>query len=64
MDVWENRYLPYRDHSWMKQGDCADCSFFRYCRGNGMHLHDGDGQLLLCHMKRLQENPKEGVIPN
>ncbi|MBR2154667.1 MAG: TIGR04133 family radical SAM/SPASM protein [Bacteroidaceae bacterium] len=64
MDVWENRYLPYRDHSWMKQGDCADCSFFRYCRGNGMHLHDGNGQLLLCHMKRLQENPKERVIPN
>ena len=55
MDVWEHRYHPYRNHDWMKQGDCADCQFFRYCRGNGMHLHDGDGKLLLCHVKRLQE---------
>ena len=58
MDVWENRYRPYRNHAWMKQGECADCRYFRYCQGNGMHLHDGDGHLLLCHMKRLMDSEK------
>ena len=54
MDVWENRYHPYRNREWMKSGECASCSYFRYCRGNGMHLRDGNGKLLLCHLHRLQ----------
>lgn len=53
MDVWEHRFLPYRNHEWMRRDQCADCSYFRYCQGNGMHLRDGDGGLLLCHVKRL-----------
>ena len=55
MDVWENRFRPFRDHSWMKTGPCASCAFFRYCEGNGMHLHDGQGRLLFCHLQRLRE---------
>lgn len=53
MDVWEQRFLPYRDREWMKTDDCADCQYWRYCRGNGMHLRDGEGKLLFCHLKRL-----------
>ena len=53
MDVWEQRFRPFRDRSWMKQGECADCRFFRYCRGGGMHLRDGDGQLAFCHLHRF-----------
>ena len=55
MDVWENRYHPYRNHEWMKTGECATCKYFRYCRGNGMHLRDADGNLILCHLKRIQD---------
>lgn len=29
--------------------------WFRYCHGNGMHLRDEDGRLVLCHMKKLGE---------
>ena len=54
IDVWENRYQPYRDRSWMKTGVCADCKYFRYCQGNGMHLRDDNGELILCHLKRLK----------
>ena len=54
IDVWENRYQPYRDRSWMKTGECAQCKYFRYCQGNGMHLRDEKGNLILCHLKRLQ----------
>ena len=54
MEVWESRYQPYRDREWMRKGDCADCKYFRYCRGNGMHLRDANGELYFCHLKRLK----------
>ena len=54
IDVWENRYQPYRDRSWMKKGECERCRYFRYCRGNGMHLRDENGDLILCHLERLK----------
>lgn len=53
MDVWENRFQPSRNREWMKKDACADCNFFRYCEGNGMHLRDEKGELLFCHYKRL-----------
>lgn len=53
MEVWNNRYAPYRDRTWMKKGKCASCRYFRFCRGNGMHLRDKDGNLILCHLERL-----------
>ncbi|MCM1177304.1 MAG: TIGR04133 family radical SAM/SPASM protein [Bacteroidales bacterium] len=52
-DVWENRFTQYRDRSWMKTGKCAGCRYFRYCLGNGMHLRDEDGNLIMCHLDRL-----------
>ena len=55
MDVWNNRYQVYRDRSWMKTGECASCKWWRYCRGNGMHLRDAQGKLIFCHLHRLQE---------
>ena len=53
IEVWENRFQQYRNRSWMKTGKCAACKWFRYCQGNGMHLRDGNGDLLLCHMERI-----------
>ena len=53
MDVWEHRFQLHRNHDWMKTDDCKDCSYWRYCEGNGLHLRDDEGKLLLCHMKRM-----------
>ena len=53
MEVWEQRFLPYRDREWMRKDDCEQCRYFRYCKGGGMHLRNGEGQLMLCHLKRL-----------
>jgi len=53
MEVWERGYLPYRDREWMRTGECADCEYFKYCLGGGMHLRDGSGKLLFCHLKRF-----------
>ncbi len=59
MTVWNERYQPFRDRSWAKEGECRDCKHFRYCQGNGMHLRDENGKLLFCHFKRIQEGEKE-----
>lgn len=58
MAVWNNKFQPYRDREWMRKGECATCSMFRYCRGNGMHLRDDAGNLLVCQYKRLQTNKR------
>lgn len=47
-DVWQNRFQPYRDRQWMKCGACDNCSYWRYCEGNGMHLRDSNGKLMHC----------------
>lgn len=52
--VWSNGFQQYRDRSWARQGLCADCKVFKWCRGNGMHLHDDDGRLLVCHYNRIK----------
>ena len=51
-DVWQNRYQIYREREWMKTGACANCSFWRYCEGNGIHLRDSDGNLMHCHLSK------------
>lgn len=53
MDVWENRFQSYRNREWMKTEECATCNYFRYCLGNGMHLRDDNGRLMMCHLQRL-----------
>ncbi|MDM8161709.1 TIGR04133 family radical SAM/SPASM protein [Labilibaculum sp. K2S] len=55
-EIWENEYSIYRDRTWMKTGECSDCSSFKYCEGNGMHLRDEKtGKLLFCHLNRIKE---------
>ena len=55
-DVWEKKYSLFRERNWTKTGLCADCKFFKYCEGNGMHLRDEKtGELLFCHLKRIRE---------
>ncbi|MCI6618845.1 MAG: TIGR04133 family radical SAM/SPASM protein [Prevotella sp.] len=61
MDVWAERFARYRHREWMRTGPCADCSAFRYCRGNGMHLRDADGHLLMCHWRKLRNLPMDPV---
>lgn len=55
-EIWETKYSKYRDRKWTKTGECADCEYFKYCDGNGMHLRDEQtGELLFCHYNRIKE---------
>lgn len=58
-DVWSNRFQQYRDREWMRTGQCADCEVFRFCQGNGMHLRDENGNLMLCHYNKLKNTKKQ-----
>lgn len=53
-EVWNGRFGKYRDRSWMRTGPCADCSHFRYCQGNGMHLRDENGNLMQCLLRKME----------
>ncbi|MDR1380335.1 MAG: TIGR04133 family radical SAM/SPASM protein [Tannerella sp.] len=53
MEVWNSGFQDFRNREWTRRGKCADCAMFRYCEGNGMHLRDGNGDLLFCHYERL-----------
>ncbi len=53
--VWEERFEPFRDRTWMRRGACAACRMFRFCQGGGMHLRDERGELLVCHYQKLNE---------
>ena len=53
-EVWNNRFEPFRNREWAHTGKCADCDMWRYCEGNGMHLHDDEGKLLVCHYQRIE----------
>lgn len=58
IDVWTNRFQDYRDVSWKKKGACQNCEAWRWCEGNGMHLRDNDGNLILCNYQKLFHNNK------
>ncbi len=58
MDVWNNRYQQYRNKEWAKTGICSNCKMWRFCQGNGMHLRDDDGKLLVCHYQRIKNGLK------
>lgn len=68
MQVWEQRFLPHRNHNWMKTDLCKDCQYWRYCEGGGMHLRDNNGKLLLCNLKKMEEAhtslPPSNETPN
>lgn len=53
-EVWNNLFKPFRNREWAHTGKCTDCEMWRYCEGNGMHLHDDDGKLLVCHYGRIK----------
>ncbi|MBN1118522.1 MAG: TIGR04133 family radical SAM/SPASM protein [Bacteroidales bacterium] len=57
-EVWENRYENMRNRKWLKTGECATCKDFKYCEGNGLHLRNEKGELLLCHLNKIKEGEK------
>jgi len=53
VEVWNRGFQLYRDRAWMKTGPCADCRYWKYCQGNGMHLRDENGKLIQCLIQKM-----------
>jgi radical SAM enzyme (rSAM/lipoprotein system) len=59
IEVWKNRYKPFRERSWMKTGECRECNEFKHCQGNSMHLWDAvQEHTCLCTFKTAQLKSK------
>ena len=39
MDVWNTKYECMRNRNWAKIGKCKNCKKWKFCMGNGLHLH-------------------------
>ncbi|MFH2096066.1 MAG: TIGR04133 family radical SAM/SPASM protein [Bacteroidota bacterium] len=56
LEVWNNSYEIMRTFDWKETGLCKDCEMFKWCRGNGLHLHDFENNdVLRCHYNMLNE---------
>lgn len=56
LDCWENRFQVMRKRSWARTGICADCRYWKWCLGNGLHLREEKtGELLMCQFRDMQE---------
>ena len=54
MDVWNNKFKNARNRSWAKTGACKNCKSWRWCEGNGLHLHKDDcSECVHCNLKML-----------
>lgn len=39
-DIWNKKFLPMRNRTWAKNHGCKNCKQWKYCLGNGLHLHN------------------------
>ena len=53
MTVWNKGFEEYRNRSWTKKEECADCKVFKYCLGGGMHLRGDNREMLDCLYLRI-----------
>lgn len=53
-DIWQNKFVLYRNKTWAKKGECKSCKWFSYCEGNSIHLYDNNKNLLFCHLKNIK----------
>ncbi len=53
-EVWQNRFIPFRNREWTRTAECAECKVWEFCRGGGMHLRNDAGELMYCHYNMLK----------
>jgi radical SAM enzyme (rSAM/lipoprotein system) len=55
-EIWQNKYIPFRDRSWTKTGKCSSCDDYKDCQGNGLHYWHGDKyEVMVCHNERIKD---------
>ncbi len=55
--VWEKGFSRFRDRTWMRTGECLECTHWSRCQGNSMHLWDDQrGRTARCFHPVFPEN--------
>lgn len=58
-EVWERKFLPFRNRAWMQRGQCTGCKEFADCQGSGFHSWHGTKQnVLVCHNTKIENATK------
>jgi radical SAM enzyme (rSAM/lipoprotein system) len=53
-EIWQNKFLPFRDRGWTRRGKCSLCKDYSDCLGNGFHNWHGDkNNVLVCHNEKI-----------
>ncbi|NLA24053.1 MAG: radical SAM protein [Bacteroidales bacterium] len=56
IDVWENRFQVFRNRKQFKKDMCNGCKLWKYCLGDGMHLHTPDSaNPVVCYYRKLND---------
>jgi radical SAM enzyme (rSAM/lipoprotein system) len=54
-DIWQTKFIPFRNREWTRTGQCEKCSDYSFCLGNGLHnWHDKKENVLVCHNKMIE----------
>ncbi len=62
-DVWQRKFVPFRNREWTRTGQCASCNDYKDCRGNGFHNWHGEMQnVLVCHKEKIERNNGRKII--
>ncbi len=55
LTVWDNKFQLMRNRQWTKKDSCLECRFYKYCKGNGVHLYKNtEDKLSKCHYNLLK----------
>lgn len=54
MDVWNSKFHQFRNREGFKTGKCKECEVWKWCRSDGMHLHEPNNpNPIVCHYQKL-----------
>jgi len=54
LDVWRDRFRPFRERAWLKCDECSSCREWSACLGGSLHDRRDDGSLLRCTARLLR----------
>jgi radical SAM protein with 4Fe4S-binding SPASM domain len=54
MDIWNSKFQQFRNREGFKTGKCAECEVWKWCRSDGMHLHEPNNpNPIVCHYQKI-----------
>lgn len=59
--VWRERFRPFRERAWLKQGACRTCRDWTACLGGSLHNRDDSGRLVRCTARMLRGQGADGA---